>query len=221
MYHFLYDEKHRIYQVTGTDFDNAKTAQTGVNEGNILCADCDNRVLGTLENYACKVLYGGKLHLSSAKYETPDGIKYTEIQGLDYNRFKLFLLSLLWRASISKDDFFSCVSLGPHEERIRSMIIGNNPDTKKVFPCVISSAHEGGDLVNGIIFQPRKNHFNHRVNYTFFIGGLFYFFRINDREEEGWFYDVTVNEEGGLKIIHLTKEHIRHIINPAIGRPLF
>jgi len=35
------------------------------------------------------------------------------IEGIDYAPFKLFLMSVLWRASVSTLEFFKLVSLGP------------------------------------------------------------------------------------------------------------
>jgi hypothetical protein len=45
------------------------------------------------------------------------------IRGLDYSTFKLFHLSVLWRASVSSGPDFASVRLGVHEERIS----GNAP----------------------------------------------------------------------------------------------
>lgn len=56
MYKDLFDEKHRLIRTTGLDVPSAKKLQTGEREGNILCQQCDNVVLGSLEGYACRVL---------------------------------------------------------------------------------------------------------------------------------------------------------------------
>jgi hypothetical protein len=49
--------------------------------------------------------------------------------GLAYAPFKLFHLSILWRASVSNLEEFQAVALGPHEERLRMMILTGTPGT--------------------------------------------------------------------------------------------
>lgn len=51
----------------------------------------------------------------------------------DYARLKLFVLSILWRASVSKKAEFSKVSLGPHEEIFRKMILDHQPCDPEVY----------------------------------------------------------------------------------------
>ena len=46
---------------------------------------------------------------------------------LDYYQTKLFLLSLVWRASVARDSTFAAAALGPHEEPIRQMLHGSDP----------------------------------------------------------------------------------------------
>jgi hypothetical protein len=45
----------------------------------------------------------------------------------DYATLKLFLMSLLWRVSVAKGEFFRCVKLGRHEEQLRQMLHAQNP----------------------------------------------------------------------------------------------
>ena len=126
MYQELFDKDHKIYRLKTSNTDKYSKVPTGEYDQNILCAECDNVRIGQFEHYASKVLYGGKLAVSEfptfINQVNPHGMKYTYCQNINYKKFKLFLLSILWRASISKRDFFSSVSLGPHEEIIRQMI---------------------------------------------------------------------------------------------------
>lgn len=46
---------------------------------------------------------------------------------VDYSSFKLFHLSVLFRASVSSLPTFSEVSLGPHEDRLREMLLARDP----------------------------------------------------------------------------------------------
>ncbi len=97
MHQELFDEKHRMVKFTTLMPGSDSVAQSGEHESDILCEDCDNRVIGSLENYASKVLYGGQISVKQVNYKLPDGLEFSQVDGLDYKKFKLFLLSLLWR----------------------------------------------------------------------------------------------------------------------------
>jgi len=72
-----------------------KKVPTGTYE-KLLCQECENR-LSVWENYAKRVIFGGEPIYGSEP--TPFGLYF---QGLDYRQFKLFQLSMLWRANVSK-----------------------------------------------------------------------------------------------------------------------
>ena len=124
MYKEIYDEKHSLISFKTHTLHSGQIVFNGAYEKDILCEDCDNNLIGGFENYASRVLYGGKIPVSIKNFIKPDGLEFSQAQGVDYIKFKLFLLSVLWRASISSNDFFSSVSLGSlYEEKIRQMIL--------------------------------------------------------------------------------------------------
>src|SRR5229473_2688230 len=104
MYQELFDEKHQFYRSKTPNPDNYSKLPTGEYDQNILCTECDNVRIGQLEDYARKVLYGGKVavpeSLTFMNQVNPHGMKYTYCQNINHKKFKLFLLSILWRASI-------------------------------------------------------------------------------------------------------------------------
>jgi hypothetical protein len=57
---------------------------------------------------------------------------FTEINGLDYAMFKLFHLSVLWRAGVSTREEFRNVKLGSHEDVIRQMLLRDDPGARQV-----------------------------------------------------------------------------------------
>jgi hypothetical protein len=93
--------------------------QLGIFDSNILCADCD-RALGVYDEYAlqiCKNFNGPKLKTQESLFALPD--TRGEI-------FAKFVLSVLWRASISKRPEYSAVALGKYEEIACRILFGEN-----------------------------------------------------------------------------------------------
>lgn len=73
----------------------------------------------------------------------------------DYRTFKLFHLSILFKASVSSHSTFRAVSLGKHEGRIREMLLAKNPGRAGEYP-ILAFAVVGaqGEVERRIISQP-------------------------------------------------------------------
>jgi hypothetical protein len=99
----------------------------------LLCASCERR-LGEFESYFANSWFGSH-GLPSAippELDLPEMRRRgrsVEIEApmVDYRRFKLFHLSVLWRASVSGREEFRDVHLGPHEDRMRLMLLRGDP----------------------------------------------------------------------------------------------
>lgn len=60
-----------------------------------------------------------------------------EISNFDYPKLKMFFLTLLWRAGVSRRQLFRHVQLGPHEERIRKMILAKDPGDPHAYAVIL------------------------------------------------------------------------------------
>lgn len=120
---------------------NARTRYNSEYESNILCTDCDTGTIGRLDDYAAKFIYGKFPRDAAAQLTIIDGREHVIIKNhpyYDYARYKLFLLSMLWRASISSRPFFSKVKLSHSaEEELRTMINNGEPGEPEEYPCFI------------------------------------------------------------------------------------
>jgi len=117
LYKNIYEEKHRLKILSTIDKFTKKFEYKGIKE-RLLCEDCERLLNDKYEKYCFFALNNMKMEIIS--------VDKRKVVGLDYKRFKLFLLSILWRASVSKHVAFKNVSLGPHEEKIRKMVINDD-----------------------------------------------------------------------------------------------
>jgi hypothetical protein len=63
-----------------------------------------------------------------------------DIRGVavDYRALKLFQMSLLWRASVARGEYFLNVDLGQrHENILRQFLLNDDPGTENDYPCVM------------------------------------------------------------------------------------
>jgi hypothetical protein len=158
MYKGMRDEKGRLYVVNSERPHSRKTAQSGAYQQYIFCAECDNVILGKLERYASNQLFR-KPYLENGpdfkQIDTPVAIQVIECETLDYNQFKLFLLSLLWRASISTEPVFENFKLSvADEEFLRESIHDAAVVDEMTFPCVLITSHVANLDENFIAVDP-------------------------------------------------------------------
>lgn len=188
MYSNLFDDHNKINKFAPAEYvrGNRRVLRpsSGEYESGVLCQECDNQRLGRLETYARQALYGGKLPLEEKpickNYRTPEGIEFTRCQNISYKKFKLFLLSILWRASISSREFFKEVALGPYEEIIRQMLINEDPKNEEAFPIVMFTSLNDPAMPKDIVGQPGKNRKAGKgIRYVFIIGGVSYVFFVS------------------------------------------
>ena len=219
-YKELYDDKHRIVRISHRD-QRSSSIPNGEYEANILCADCDNRVLGSVEGYASSVFNGGaKPQIFAENHRKPDGLEYLLVSGIDYAKFKLFLLSLLWKASISSRPFFANVALGPHEEKIRKMIMDGDPGIPGRYPCVVST-YRKRDLPKEVIGEPRKIRVGGTAGYAFLINGYLFMYIISENEKDPAFLEASLRADGTMYVTHVVHDQAAKILNKFFNKPLF
>lgn len=216
MYQDLYDDKHKLILFSPHDYINGqakqKRASSGDYEGNILCNDCDNKLLGGYEDYAAKAIFGGQLPEDERPILTPyrnqHGVEFSGCRNLNYAKFKLFLLSILWRSSISSRKLFTQINLGPHEEVIRQMILNSNPGDVSDYPIFVMTFVNDKKMPNDVILPPQKRRMSDgHTTYVFPIGGFIYCFYVNSQSHKlpEHVLSETLRPTNELHIIHLPK----------------
>jgi len=213
MYKELYDEKHRFLFTTNLDLkekkENLKHLQTGIYEGNILCRNCDNVILGSLERYTANFLYAENISKEKSPLLIPQidlkGNRFFKVSNADYSKFKLFFLSILWRSSISTNEFFKEIQLGIHEQIIRKMIIENQPGNIGDYPVIISIIDQSSTSPKDYIGQPRLTKYSgHRIA-LFWTSSLLFGVLISSHKKPSELIDMALNPSGDFLLPYLPK----------------
>lgn len=221
MYQDLYDGQHRIFKIDmSAPYPGQRISRpsNGEYEGNLLCAKCDNVTLKAFEDYASMTIYGSEKFAAdncpqSIQCISPEGIKFMHTKNVDYKKFKLFMLSILWRASITSRPFFSEVSLGQrHEEKIRNMLLTSDAGEIDDYPTVVFTYLNSPKSAKDLITKPRKVTANQHTYYVFLIGGLIFQYSISKNNVPEYFFSETVKPNGEMNIVfwpeHLEWEFI-------------
>ena len=183
----LYDEHSRLIK---TDFvqtfngvNNDSTPPTSTYEKHILCAKCDNEIIGRYESYYAKFVFHTKDYVKRT-FPEPTKINHYEYTGLDYNSSNIFFLTLLWRGNLSKRPEFIDVNLEPKlAENLRKQILIGNYDENSVRITALK-------LSEGSNFSRMVSQFKKIENYyTVILRDLLVFFHL----ENDTIYELSHN----------------------------
>lgn len=191
----LYDPKHRMAKLN-IESRNKKLLQKGIRE-KLLCADCEQHLNKEYETPFCNFWF--------KKSTLPKKLPYEPfiISGIDHQKFKLFHLSLLFRAGVSTLKEFEEVSLGPHEEKLRLMLLSNQLETSSFYN--IGAVHIGNNDKNKnhlMIISPCKTRFFEYTSYMFTFGGCAWNYILSSHSQERTL-DIMLNKDGTLPLISI------------------
>jgi len=168
LYSGMYDDKHRFHVVEAGE--RYPCFEQKAYRERLLCQTCETK-LSRWETYARDVLVGGL----ALQYRREANI--TWVYGIDYELFKLFQLSILWRAGVAKGALFRKVALGPHAERIHKMLFASDPGEPWQYGCLTVGIYRKGDLVP-LIMQPTPLRILDAQGVRFTFAGYFWAYRI-------------------------------------------
>jgi hypothetical protein len=126
-YQPLYDEKHRYIEAVFSE-DKVYRQNIGKREP-LLCSECET-LFNRWERHARRLFTDPFKPVAGSKARL-------QMPQLSYEPTKLFILSVLWRASVSQLDMFRLVNLGRHEEPIRRMLLAENAPGPDEYGCQI------------------------------------------------------------------------------------
>lgn len=119
---------------------NSKTCkytiqQKGGYDKNILCEDCDSKIIGKFDKEGYKILFDD---FSKYKYEYlyPQKIYQLDNSCYDCRKLRNFFISILWRASISRLEEWSNINLGGYEKKALE-ILKDVKEHEKLFKILI------------------------------------------------------------------------------------
>lgn len=105
------------------------------------------------------------------------------IKNLEYEWFKLFHLSVLWRGSVSQREEFASISLGPYEEKVRRMLLSSDPSPVESFPLFGTLLlGEDGSLrrTRGLMMSPERQRYFGAQLYFWIYGGCEWLYAVTD-----------------------------------------
>lgn len=180
--------------------ESPQKEQGGIKEL-LLCSICEGH-LSKYETYSIPIL---KIIKQNNKLEN-----YT----VDYKKFKLFALSILFRSPLATDPFFNEINLGHHEIIIRDMLINDDPGDIYTYPFIIGRiTNNNGILSFNAIAKPTKSKFDNHTIYRFIFGGFMWLFFVSSHTKSRLILDLSIQQNGALPIHKADLSKMKKVID--------
>ena len=201
LYKPLYDDDHRFF-VLSTDANKRRgTRPKGIYE-RLLCDECEEK-FSKWEGYARDVFH----NLSLKVIEDDRAVVFL---GLKYTPFKLFQMSLIWRASIASRPEIHKIDLGPHAEKIRKMLIEDCPGKVYEYGSILMLPAMSQKLMQQFVYPPERlpTKIDGHSAYRAVFGGLFWLFIVSNHS-----YhipnEVFISKNGNLPVFKVGGPAVR------------
>jgi hypothetical protein len=191
MHAAMYDAKHRFFGLSSIPANPVRFFQKGLRD-RLLCDHCEQQ-FSLYENYASRVFYGKDVQVRLLEIGMV-------LSGLDYARLKLFLLSLLWRFGMTTVEQLKGARLGPHADRVREMLVGENPGGHLMYPCMITAVVHDRKHISDLIVPPRTTRVGRQHVWNFVVAGFLMSFFVGKGSPPETLHPLFLQEVGTLVI---------------------
>src|SRR5260221_3363668 len=164
MFQPLRDAKHEATKINIDRPSRPSKTRTGFWE-RLLCAECE-AILNPFETHACDVIFREQFSRNRGS------AGMCIFGGLNYQKFKLFYLSVLWRAHASKAPEFRSIQLGPHADKLRRMILANDAGSADRYGLHLKELTHGGVRMRDFISAPQISRPESHTVYRLIFGGF-------------------------------------------------
>ncbi|MDP1680876.1 MAG: hypothetical protein Q8L39_03765 [Burkholderiales bacterium] len=137
------------------------------------------------------------------------------VEGLEYAKFKLFALSVLWRAGVSALPLFAQVKLGAHEEVLRLMVLNNDPGPPEKYPFILAPVLHEGELQSDMIIQPSWARLAGYYSYRFVFGGLAWVFVVSKHRPPPAIVSAAISRTGEITMLETEVANMPFVVNLA------
>ena len=161
----------------------------------LLCDECEGR-FSRFEDYACRQLFSQ----SGPILQRPAG--HFKWAGLEYTKFKLFQMSLLWRMGVSTLPYYAHVNLGKHEEILRRMLLSEDPGEPWRYGCIATLLKHVGEPMLGIFAQPERTKLLGHSCYRLVLAGMHWYIFVSSHQPRSIVDSLFLVPSGTWTLFH-------------------
>jgi len=169
--------------------------QVGTYDSTILCSECDGK-MAPWDDYGQQVLI--RRFSEAVKISLQGKTVAWRIEKFDYRKLKLFFTSVLWRASVSKQTFYKRISLGPFEDRLRTMILNEDPGDSQEFAVVLARFE---DVEITAMLDPHPEKYDGISFCRFYLSGFVAYIKVDKRPTPSFLTELHLQKDRPLIVL--------------------
>ena len=208
--HFYLDYKDEQYVSVNSLSGKFKIQQSGAYDKNVLCLDCDSKILGQFDKEGYRVLFD-EIKKHKLNKIGNDIIYYLTSKDCNFEYLRNFFISILWRASISFLPDFKDINLGEYQQKALEILQGKK-SYDNLFKIFIFKYPEGKDF-NKLIFISKAKFYNRKA-YVINMAGYFITIILNGKNlifnnKLHYISEMIINDKG-FYIIESNRLYLQH-----------
>ena len=172
-----------------------KRIPIGVYDQTIVCEPCE-RSFSDYDSYAARLFLNRFNEFEEVRDSNRRLTGYV-LRNVDYRLLKLFVIAILWRASVSSHSFFSRVRLGPFEERAREMLVRRDPGDTATFATLFSV----WDGAESVMMDPFAERWDGVRSYRFYLDRFVAYIKVDRRPLPEQLAKAALTPEGPLHVV--------------------
>lgn len=216
----LYNDKHQLMAITGRGAYGRKLLQNGIREP-LFCEACEQHF-----NEYCEKPF---LEEWVRAKPLPDPWTTNAVFWItvNYSSFKLFHLSVLFRAGVSTLPTYSEVSLGPHQEKLRQLLLNRDPGEFWQYPIfAYAVVHHQTKRLIPMVSQVQRSSFDGQRCYGMMYGGAEWWICVSSHRNQA-FQAAALQSDGRMPFhavpwneLAITQATANALWNPAPNQAL-
>jgi len=149
------------------------------------------------DDYAFKLLV--EQFASATPIKDKGSIVAYKYDNFNYEKLKLFFLSILWRAGASSHQCFERVNLGPHMEILRKAILESNPGNSDFYATALAIFDD--DKTWAKIMDPFPSRNDDIKFYTFYLGNIKAYIKVDKQKARTPMREIQIYPDRPLYLI--------------------
>ena len=199
MYKPLYNEKHKFIGINSKNFNQLQPEQKGYRE-ELLCKLCEGK-FSKWETNAKKDLEDITRKDSNYLKITQLDSKLLFVENICHDYFKKFILSIVWRLSVTSLEQFKNVELGIFEDRLRTLLDEDKEIDTFTYPIMVHQVQVKGMHYKSLIMLNEKGRILDKYIFQQFVGyGYMFDVVVSKLKFPSAFSPLLLNQHGSVPI---------------------
>jgi hypothetical protein len=211
--HMQTDRNRPLTTVATKSNEPPKRNPGGLYDREMLCELCEPR-FGDWDQYGAECLIQ-RFEQDAVPIVLSNGnVTAYQIDKWDEKKLRMFALSVLWRAAVTSHKRFESVSLGPHEPRLRQLILDGDPGSPYDFAVTYSRwrSVSGNEQWTRAQMDPVRFKVEGVNTVHMFFGGGIVGIKCDQRPVPAGWREAVLTPHGPVKFVSLAFE-----TNPFFG----